>query len=82
MATPSRSVLRRSRKSDALPGEPVQAGLVIVQVILPSAKAEGFSGGDVFGKVIEVDRFFGDEAIVFDRGLIEFGMRFDGADFL
>lgn len=62
--------------------EPLQAGLVIVEIILPGMKAELFAGGDVVGQIVQIDRFRGVELVIVDGSVIEFGIWFCGSYFL
>jgi len=61
-------------------GEPVEAGLVVVEIVLPGVKAEVAAGGNVFGKVVEVEGLGGVELVLRDCFLVEGGIGFDGSD--
>lgn len=55
---------------------------MIVEVVLPGLESEVFSGGDVFGEVVEVGSVGGVELVGLDRFFVKVGVGFDGADFL
>lgn len=62
--------------------EPLEAGFVIVEIVLPGLESEVFSGGDVLGEVVEVGGLGGVELVGLDGFLVEVGVRFNGSDFL
>lgn len=60
--------------------EPIQAGLVVIDVVLEALESEVAAGGDVFREVVEVDGLGGGEIILIDSDLVEVGVGFDGSD--
>ena len=55
---------------------------MVVEVVLPALKPEGFAGSDVLWKIIEVGGFGGDQIVGIDGFLVEVIVGLDRSDFL
>lgn len=61
-------------------GQPGEAGLVVVEVVLPGWETQLLAGGNVFGEVVEVECFGGVEVVCRYGFGVEVPVGFDCSD--